>query len=81
MNRVLLVEEMKLALTVNESEDGFVSASELEQRVRELMESERGREVRERVLQMKDGAKAAMEEGGSSRIALTELTERWTQNC
>ncbi|PON96949.1 UDP-glucuronosyl/UDP-glucosyltransferase [Trema orientale] len=80
LNRVLLVEEMKLALPVDESEDGFVSSAELEKRVRELMESERGREVRERVKLMRDGAKAAMDAGGSSLAALTELTQLWKQS-
>ncbi|PON38255.1 UDP-glucuronosyl/UDP-glucosyltransferase, partial [Trema orientale] len=41
LNRVVLVEEMKLALPVNESEDGFLSSAELEKRVKGLMESER----------------------------------------
>ncbi|PON84323.1 UDP-glucuronosyl/UDP-glucosyltransferase [Trema orientale] len=41
LNRVLLVEEMKLALSINESEDGFVSSAELEKRVKGLMEWER----------------------------------------
>ncbi|PON58231.1 UDP-glucuronosyl/UDP-glucosyltransferase [Parasponia andersonii] len=40
LNRVLLVEEMKLAWPVNESEDGFVSSAELEKRVREREGSE-----------------------------------------
>jgi hypothetical protein len=30
LNRAVLVEEMKLALSMNESEDGFVSADEVE---------------------------------------------------
>ncbi|KAJ6738393.1 UDP-GLYCOSYLTRANSFERASE 88A1-LIKE [Salix koriyanagi] len=36
------VEEMKLALPMKESESGFVSATEVEERVRGLMESEEG---------------------------------------
>ncbi|KAL4595004.1 hypothetical protein ACB092_12G060000, partial [Castanea dentata] len=47
LNRVFLVEEMKVALGLKEMEDGLVSAEELEKRVRELFESEVGREVRE----------------------------------
>ncbi|KAL5540291.1 hypothetical protein UlMin_042774 [Ulmus minor] len=68
MNRVYLVEEMKLALAIKESEDGF------------LMESENGRELRERALVMRDGAINAMKDGGSSRAALNKLGDCWKQN-
>jgi UDP:flavonoid glycosyltransferase YjiC (YdhE family) len=40
LNRVVLVEEIRIALRMNESENGFVNAAEVEKRVRELMESE-----------------------------------------
>jgi hypothetical protein len=79
MNRVVLVKELKVALAVNESEGGLVSAAELEKRVRELMEaeSEAGKEVRERVSGMRDAAVAAVKEGGSSHVAFAELAELW----
>ena len=44
LNRVVLVEETTLSLQLNESEDRFMSAIELEKRVKELMNSEMGRE-------------------------------------
>ncbi|KAM4068905.1 hypothetical protein ACB094_12G047600 [Castanea mollissima] len=75
LNRVVLVEEIKLALWLNESEDGFVSATELEKRVKELMASEVGREVRERISILRDEAVAAMKEGGSSHVALTKFAQ------
>ncbi|CAK7338707.1 unnamed protein product [Dovyalis caffra] len=77
LNRVLLVEEMKLALPMNESDGGFVSAAEVEKRVRWLMEAEEGKLIRERTVAMKNAAKAALSEGGSSRVALSELVESW----
>nr|XP_023875932.1 UDP-glycosyltransferase 88A1-like [Quercus suber] len=76
-NRVVLVEDVKIALSMEESEDGFVSATEVEKRVRELMDSESGNLIRERTVAMKDGAKAALSEGGSSHVALTKLVESW----
>ena len=76
-NRVVLVEDVKITLSMNESEDGFVSATEVEKRVRELMDSESGNKIRERTLAMKDGAKAALSEEGSSHVALTKLVESW----
>ncbi|KAI3419581.1 Glycosyltransferase [Psidium guajava] len=74
LNRAYLVKEMKLALSVKESEeDGLVSADELEKQVDELMRSEKGRAVRDRVLAMRDAAAVALSKGGSSRSALAEL--------
>ncbi|KAK2983595.1 hypothetical protein RJ640_023129 [Escallonia rubra] len=76
MNRIFLVEEIKVALPLDESEDRFVSAAELEKRVRELMDSSSGKAVRERVREMRDGARAATQPNGSSRIALAELLKQ-----
>lgn len=75
LNRAYLVEEMKMVLsvTVSEEDDGLVSADELEERVNELMRSEKGRAIRDRVLAMRDAATAALSEGGSSLSALAEL--------
>ncbi|KAF8379610.1 hypothetical protein HHK36_029051 [Tetracentron sinense] len=77
LNRVVLVEEMKLALSMDESEDGFVSWDVVEKRVRELMELEEGKAVRERVMAMKDGVKTAIGEHGSSRLALPKVLNSW----
>ncbi|OVA18916.1 UDP-glucuronosyl/UDP-glucosyltransferase [Macleaya cordata] len=79
MNKAVLVEDMKLALPMDESEDGFVTASEVEKRVKELMDdSDDGiGSLRKRIMVMSEGAKAAMSEGGSSRRALAELAESW----
>lgn len=74
-NKVLMVEEMKIALPMAESEDGLVSAGEVERRVRELMDSEEGKSMRERMACLKDEAGAAMGPGGSSRAALAALVE------
>ncbi|KAF7147184.1 hypothetical protein RHSIM_Rhsim03G0194400 [Rhododendron simsii] len=80
LNRVLLVKEMKLALWMNESESGFVTAEEVEKRVTELMDSEEGKAVRDRVKAASEGTREAMREGGSSRVALAKLVESWKQS-
>ena len=51
MNSVFLVEELKVGLAVKRAgdDDDFVSAAELEVRVTELMNSNKGEAVRERV--------------------------------
>ncbi|KAH9677475.1 glycosyltransferase [Citrus sinensis] len=77
MIKAVVVEEMKVGLAVTRSEegDGLVSSAELEQRVSELMDSEKGRAVKERAVAMKEAAAAAMRDGGSSRVALDNLVE------
>ncbi|KAG6778960.1 hypothetical protein POTOM_015323 [Populus tomentosa] len=77
INRIFLVEEMKLALPMNESDNGFVSSAEVEERVLGLMESEEGKLIRERTIAMKIAAKAAFNEGGSSQVALSKIVESW----
>ncbi|KAL2334814.1 hypothetical protein Fmac_016027 [Flemingia macrophylla] len=76
-NRVVAVEGMEVALWMHENVEGFVEANEVEERVRELMESERGKRVRGRVMVAKDGAMAALGDGGSSRVALDKLLRAW----
>ncbi|XP_041014133.1 anthocyanidin 5,3-O-glucosyltransferase-like [Juglans microcarpa x Juglans regia] len=66
MNMVIMVKDLKVALAVNESENGCVSGEELEKWVRELMDSEEGKEVRKRSSAMRDDAAKAMGKGGSS---------------
>ncbi|KAJ9158663.1 hypothetical protein P3X46_024227 [Hevea brasiliensis] len=76
-NRLMLVEEIKIALPMKEDENGFVTALEVEKRVNQLMQSESGNSVRERTIAMKNAAKAAVSEGGSSRFAMSRLVESW----
>ncbi|KAK7259849.1 hypothetical protein RIF29_25464 [Crotalaria pallida] len=78
VNRHVMVEEMKVAVGVEQRErDGFVSGEEVERRVRELMESEKGKEIRERSLKIKEMAVAAVGEFGSSTKALAKVVETW----
>eukprot|EP00268_Persea_americana_P050352 TRINITY_DN5469_c0_g3_i2.p1 TRINITY_DN5469_c0_g3~~TRINITY_DN5469_c0_g3_i2.p1 ORF type:complete len:483 (+),score=70.82 TRINITY_DN5469_c0_g3_i2:272-1720(+) len=77
LNRVVMVEEMGLAMPMVGAEKGWVEAEEVEKRVRGLMESEEGKALRERTAEMRDKAMAALGEGGSSRTALADLTWMW----
>ncbi|KAF5177652.1 Udp-glycosyltransferase 88b1 [Thalictrum thalictroides] len=79
LNKVFLVEGLKLALPMEEVKDGFVSACEVEKRVKQLMESDEGKVVREQTSKMSEGAKVAMSEGGSSLKALSELVALWKE--
>ncbi|CAN1751412.1 UDP-glycosyltransferase 88A1 [Linum perenne] len=81
LNRVLLVEEIGIALPMVESDDsGFVHADEVEKRVEELMKPNgKGELVRQRTIDMKNAANEAVVEGGSSRVALGQLIDSWGQ--
>ncbi|XP_045813185.1 UDP-glycosyltransferase 1-like [Trifolium pratense] len=80
LNRLIMVEEMKVALKLNES-NGFVSGAELSKRVEELMESDNGIEIRERILKMKISAKEAKEGGGSSFVDLKRFRDSWREHA
>ncbi|KAL2334816.1 hypothetical protein Fmac_016029 [Flemingia macrophylla] len=77
LNKVVLVEEMKVALAVKVGKEGLVSSTELGERVKELMDSAKGKEIRQRVFKMKMSAAEARAESGSSRVALDKLAMSW----
>ncbi|XP_043711935.1 UDP-glycosyltransferase 88F4-like [Telopea speciosissima] len=77
MNKVFLVEEMKLAMPKEELKDGLVSAAEVEKRVKALMALKEGRVLRERSRKMKEEAMTVWSECGSSMNAFTNLAESW----
>ncbi|KAJ6807187.1 anthocyanidin 5,3-O-glucosyltransferase [Iris pallida] len=76
MNKVFLVEEMKLAVPMEGYDEDVVSAEEVERKVRWLMESEGGAELRARAERAKERAAASLAEGGKSKVALLEVVER-----
>ncbi|KAF7839359.1 UDP-glycosyltransferase 88F3-like [Senna tora] len=74
----VLVEDMKMAIGLGQrDEDGFVCGDELEMKLRELMELEKGKEMRERSWKMRVMAMSATSESGSSTEALKKLVETW----
>lgn len=76
MNRNVMVEDLKIAIAVEQrEEDGFVNGDEVERRFIELMASERGREIREESLQMRELASAAWSESGTSAVALHKFVD------
>ncbi|KAJ4979696.1 hypothetical protein NE237_010476 [Protea cynaroides] len=78
LNKVALVEEMKVAMPMEAAEeDGFVDAAEVEKQIRALMESEEGKKMKDRCREMREKALAAWAEDGSSKTALTKLAESW----
>ncbi|KAJ4789452.1 Glycosyltransferase [Rhynchospora pubera] len=77
MNKVFLVEEMKVGVELKGYEDGFVRADEIEAKVRWIIESDGAMDLKNRMMEVKESAIKAMEmeEGGSSFGAFIEFLE------
>ncbi|KAL6616008.1 hypothetical protein ACP70R_038278 [Stipagrostis hirtigluma subsp. patula] len=78
MNKVFIVEEMKLGVELQGYDEEVVKAEEVEAKVKFVMDSEGGRALRERATVEKSMAAEALKEGGSSRAAFVEfLNDLW----
>ncbi|KAF3323563.1 Anthocyanidin [Carex littledalei] len=75
MNKVFLVEEMKVGIELKGYDEGLVQADELEAKLKWIIESEGAVELRNRMMEMKESAIEAMKEGGSSFGAFVEFLE------
>uniref|UniRef100_A0ACD5VI86 Uncharacterized protein n=1 Tax=Avena sativa TaxID=4498 RepID=A0ACD5VI86_AVESA len=73
MNKVFVVEDMKLGVAMDGYDEAVVKAGEVEAKVRLLMETEQGKEIRERTRLAKQMAAEALEAGGSSTEALADF--------
>ncbi|CAL4898192.1 unnamed protein product [Urochloa decumbens] len=75
MNKVRIVEDMRLGVGMEMDGEGFVKAEEVEKKVRWVMEGDDGevRELRKRVAKAKELAAEAVEEGGPSDLAFVEF--------
>jgi hypothetical protein len=79
MNKVYIVEEMKVGIEVRGYKPGeLVTADNVDATVRSIMdmELEGRRAVMERALAVKESAAAAWKEGGSSFAAFTEFVKQ-----
>ncbi|KAA8542656.1 hypothetical protein F0562_023845 [Nyssa sinensis] len=76
LNARMVVEELGIGLRImsrNGSVRGAVESPEVEKMARELMEGERGEQVRKKVKEVGENACGAMREGGSSRRTIDML--------
>ncbi|KAL6875701.1 hypothetical protein ACP4OV_013214 [Aristida adscensionis] len=67
LNKVLLTEAMGIGVEMEGYNTGLIKAEEVEKKVRMMLESEKGMELRARALARKEEARAALEDGGSSQ--------------
>lgn len=75
MNKVFIVEEMKLGVEMKGYDEEMVKAEEVETKVKWVMESEGGRALRDRVAEVKEKGIDALKEGGSSHAAFVTFLE------
>jgi hypothetical protein len=73
INKVLMTEAMGIGLELEGYNTGFIKAEEIETKVRLVLESEEGREIRTRAAEVKKEAHAALEDGGSSKAAFLQF--------
>ncbi|KAF7037632.1 hypothetical protein CFC21_047961 [Triticum aestivum] len=75
MNKVLVVEDMKLGVAMDGYDEATVKSREVEAKVRLVMESEHGKQIRERMAIAKVIAADALETGGSSAAAFVDFLD------
>lgn len=81
LNAILVVEELRVAERVVAASEGVVRREEIAEKVKELMEGEKGKELRRNVEAYGKMAKKALEEGiGSSRKNLDNLINEFCNN-
>ncbi|XWS46194.1 hypothetical protein CRYUN_Cryun14cG0043800 [Craigia yunnanensis] len=77
MNAVMLTEDIKVALRPKPNENGLVCRDEIAKAVKGLMEGEEGKDVRNRIKDLKEAAANVLSENGSSTKALSEVANKW----
>nr|BAJ11651.1 glucosyltransferase [Sinningia cardinalis] len=81
LNKAALVEDMKMAIPMELREvDEFVLAEEVEKRIREVMEVDKSKELREQCHKMKSMSFDARGKLGSSTAALDKVVQVWYGN-
>ncbi|KAG5538690.1 hypothetical protein RHGRI_019301 [Rhododendron griersonianum] len=77
MNAVMLNEGLKVTLRPKANEIGIVEREEIARVVKELIEGEEGKKVREKMKGLQDAAGKELNKDGSSAKSLSELAFRW----
>ncbi|CAN6713193.1 unnamed protein product [Malus baccata var. baccata] len=77
MNKVLLVDGLKVALGVKENKKGIVESQDVATYVRDLIEGDEGKLLRKKMEEYKEAAKLALVEEGSSTKSLAEVAQIW----
>jgi hypothetical protein len=81
MNKVHVVEEMRIGVAVDGYEEEMVKAEEMEAKVRLVMASGEGNKLRERLAAAKRMAAEALKEGGTSDVAFDKFLKDLESSC
>ncbi|CAL2280009.1 unnamed protein product [Prunus armeniaca] len=79
-NAKFIMDVWKIGLKAQADEKGIVRGEEIAHCVREILEGERGKEIRKNALKWKALAKSAVDEGGSSDKNIDEFIAKLVQN-
>ncbi|XP_042490345.1 hydroquinone glucosyltransferase-like [Macadamia integrifolia] len=77
MNAKMLVDGLKVALRPKSAEDGIINRTEIATVVKNLMEGEEGKMIRNRMRVLKEAASMVLSEDGSSTKSLSEVASKW----
>ncbi|GFP83141.1 hydroquinone glucosyltransferase [Phtheirospermum japonicum] len=77
MNAVFLRDGLKAAIRVKGNENGVVESGHVSEVVKQLMEGEEGKIIRERMMDVKIAAGNALSQEGSSSKALAQVVQKW----
>ncbi|CAN6343567.1 unnamed protein product [Urochloa humidicola] len=75
LNKVFIVEEMRLGVEMAMDGEGFVAAEEVEKKVRWVMGDSGAMELKERAVAARDKVAEALADGGSSQAAFVEFVK------
>ena len=76
MNAVLLTEDLKAALKVKADKIGLVGREQIAKLAKDLIQGDEGKDVRDKMKQLKDAAARAFEPDGSSSISLAQVAQK-----
>ncbi|KAL9234532.1 hypothetical protein vseg_009393 [Gypsophila vaccaria] len=77
MNAVMLTEGLKVALRPKADENGLVGRIQITTVVKGLMEGEEGKQIRNKMKELKEAASRVVDEEGSSTKALSQVAMKW----
>lgn len=79
MNAVVLTDGLKAAIRLKEDKNGIVQRRHIAERVKELiMGGEEGKQIRNRMMELKSAAAEVLSPEGSSTKALAQVVQNWT---
>ena len=81
LNARILVDEWRVGLDIEEDYGNIVKASTIEKAVVELMQRDTGKEIKKRMLALKEVVSQSVQEGGSSPRYLQSLVDELKNAC